>query len=254
MHIFGVASLTVRDLLRRRVLVVLAIFAVGMILLSFPLRELTIGQWRRLITDVGLGATDLSLTLIAILLGSTLIAGDLDRRTLYPLLAKPISRPAFVIGKFTGLALVVTGLAVGMGAGTLAVLFLARQHHFLMPVVQATGGIIATSLVMGGVTILFSSFTSVTLASTFGLAFGLVGHLTENLDYFASKAENGAGKSLAILARALPNLEKLNLKDFASYGEALPAGDFWLRMAYGMAYALVCVVLGSMIFSRRDLK
>jgi Cu-processing system permease protein len=254
MPIIGVARLTIKDLLRRRVLVVLALFGLGMILLSFPLRELTIGQWRRLITDVGLGATDLSLTLIAILLGSTLIAGDLDRRTLYPLLAKPISRQAFVIGKFGGLAVVLTGLACCMGAGTLVMLVLARQHEFVVPILQATGGVIASALVMGGLAIFFSSFTSVTLAGTFGLVLALLGHLTENLAYFANKAGNGGGRILGVVARTLPNLEKLNLKDFAAYGEALPAGDFAVRLIYGFAYASICVVLGALVFSRRDLK
>jgi Cu-processing system permease protein len=254
MHVLGVARLTIRDLLRRRVLVVLALFALGMILLSFPLRTLTIGEWQKIITDVGLAATDLSLTLIAILLGASLIAGDLDRRTLYPLLAKPISRQSFVIGKFTGLAILLTGLACCMGAGTLAMLFLARQQNFALPIMEATGGIIATSLVMGGLAILFSSFTSVTLAGTFGLVFSLLGHLTENLAYFASKADNVGGRILGLIARALPNLEKLNLKDFASYGETLPAHDFLTRMAYGVAYAGVCVTLGAIVFSRRDLK
>jgi Cu-processing system permease protein len=254
MGTLGVVNLTVRDLLRRRVLVVLALFGLGMILLSFPMRELTIGQWKRLITDVGLAATDLSLTLIAILLGASLIAGDLDRRTLYPLLSKPISRQAFVIGKFLGLAVVLTVLAVGMCAGTLGMLLMAKQDQYFLPVAQAAGGIVATSLLMGGLAIFFSSFTSVTLAGTFGLALALAGHLTENLAYFAGKVDNVGGKTLGVVARALPNLEKLNLKDFAAYGETLPAHDFLSRMAYGLAYAGVCVTLGAIIFSRRDLK
>jgi ABC-type transport system involved in multi-copper enzyme maturation permease subunit len=192
MHFLVVARLTVRDLVRRRVLVILALFAVALILLSFPLRTLTIGEWKRLISDVGLGGTDLSLTLIAILLGSTLIAGDLDRRTLYPLLAKPISRSSFVVGKFVGLATVVAGLAMGMCAMTLAMQFLARQDDFAVPILQATGGIIATALMMSGVAIFFSSFTSVTLSATFALALMLVGHLTENLAYFAGRSEGPA--------------------------------------------------------------
>jgi ABC-type transport system involved in multi-copper enzyme maturation permease subunit len=234
--------------------VILALFAVGMILLSFPLRSLTVGEWKRLITDVGLGATDLSLTLIAILLGSSLIAGDLDRRTLYPLLAKPISRQSFVIGKFMGLAAVLTGLALAMGGGTIGILFLAFQHQFVESVLQGVGGIVASTLVLGGVGILFSSFTSVTLSVAFGLTLALVGHLTGNLAYFASKSEGTGGKVLGIVVHLLPNLEKLNLKDFAAHSEVVPASDFLIRMAYGLTYALLCVALGAAIFSRRDLK
>jgi hypothetical protein len=59
---------------------------------------------------------------------------------------------------------------------------------------------------------------------------------------------------LGSVAHLLPNLEKLNLKDFASYNQTIPAANFWLRVAYGLAYAMLCVVFGAAIFSRRDLK
>ena len=92
MHAFVVATLTVRDLLRRRILALLVLFATALILMSYVLRDLTIGQWQRLITDLGLGAIDFSLTLLAIFVGASLVSGDLDRRTALPLLAKPLSR------------------------------------------------------------------------------------------------------------------------------------------------------------------
>ena len=78
MPILALIKLTAMDLVRRRIFVLLALFAFTMVLLSFFLRDLTIGQWTRLITDVGLGATDLALTLLAIFVGASLIAGDLD--------------------------------------------------------------------------------------------------------------------------------------------------------------------------------
>src|SRR5262249_20249070 len=147
---FEVAQLTVRDLIRRRVLVLLALFAAGMVLLSFPLRVLSIGHWNRIITDVGLAATDLSVTLLAVLLGSSLIAGDLDKKPLYPLLAKPVSRGAFIAGKFIGLLAIIALLAATMVAGTLCVLFVARESN-LLPILQSLGGIIATGATMAGV-------------------------------------------------------------------------------------------------------
>src|SRR5277367_198634 len=111
MALFQIAKLTIRDLIRRRVLVLLALFAGGMVMLSYPLQMLSIGQWQRIVTDVGLAAADLSVSLLAILLGATLIAGDLDKRTLYPLLAKPVSRGTFVAGKYLGLLAIIVLLS-----------------------------------------------------------------------------------------------------------------------------------------------
>jgi len=249
-----IAGLTVRDLVRRRVLVLLALFAGGMVLLSFPLRILSIGHWTRIISDVGLAATDLSITLLAVLLGSSLVAGDLDKKTLYPLLAKPVSRGAFVAGKFVGLLAIIALLATAMVAGTLGVLFIAREGN-LLPVLQSLGGIIATGATMAGVALFFSCFTSTTLAGIFALSIALTGHLTSQLAYFGTKTPALLPSLfMSAFARILPNLEVLNLKDFATHEQTIPAGDFLTRMAYGGAYACLCVLAGAAIFSRRDLK
>jgi len=249
-----IAQLTIRDLLRRRVLVLLVLFAGGMVILSFPLRVLSIGQWQRIITDVGLGATDLSVSLLAVLLGSSLIAGDLDKRTLYPLLAKPVSRGSFVAGKYLGLIAIISLLSVGMGLGTLAVLAAAHETN-LLPVLQAVAGIIMSGATMAGVALMFSCFTSTTLAGIFSLSIALVGHLTSDLAYFGIKTPALAPRLFMIaFAKILPNLEALNLKDFATNAQMVSAGDFGIRMGYGLAYATLCVALGAIIFARRDLK
>jgi Cu-processing system permease protein len=251
---FEIVRLTIRDLLRRRVLVLLALFAGSMVILSFPLRELSIGQWRRIITDAGLGATDLSVSLMAILLGATLIAGDLDRKTLYPLLAKPVSRGAFVAGKYVGLVAIIALLSSVMGLGTLGVLAASHESNFI-PVLQSVAGIIVSGATMAGVALMFSCFTSTTLAGIFSLSIALVGHLTSDLAYFGSKTPVLIPRLFMIaFAKILPNLEVLNLKDFATNAQILPSGDFFTRMAYGAAYACLCVALGAAIFSRRDLK
>ncbi|MHB8418927.1 MAG: ABC transporter permease [Myxococcales bacterium] len=249
-----VAVLTARDLVRRRIFAILVVFAGAMVLLSLPLSQLTIGQWRRLITDVGLGCSDLSLMLIAVVLGASLIAGDLDRRTLYPLLAKPISRGAFVVGKYVGLGFVLLAFAGIMGFGTEAMLWIAHQHGS-QPVVQATIGIAVSALVVGATAILFSSFTSTTLAGIFSLAVALAGHLTDNLAYFGDRSHAPFVRTFMVGAsKVLPNLERLNLKILAAHGTTLPWNDLALRSGYGLAYSAVLVILGSIAFAYRDLK
>ena len=249
-----IARLTFSDLVRRRVFVVLALFAVGLVLLSFPLRELTIGQWYRLITDVGLASTDAALSLLAIFLGASLIAGDLERKTLYPLLAKPVSRRAFVTGRFLGLVAVLASLALAMILGTAAMLVLARQRGF-GPVLQAGMLLLVQAITIGGLSILFSSFTSTTLAATFGLSFAVIGHLTSQLAYFGGKSTSALSRSLMQgAARVIPNLEFMNIKTLAAHHQMLSWPNAGIRSLYGLAYAIVVVAAGAMIFGQRDLK
>ncbi len=254
MAILQIAQLTIRDLIRRRVLVLLALFAGGMVMLSYPLQMLSIGQWQRIVTDVGLAAADLSVSLLAILLGATLIAGDLDKRTLYPLLAKPVSRGAFVTGKYLGLLAIIVLLSSLMGLGTLGVLAVSRESNHV-PLLQGIAGVMVSGATMAGVALMFSCFTSATLAGIFSLAIAFVGHLTNDLAYFGSKTPAAVPRwFMIVFAKILPNLEALNLKSFATTAQVLPMGDFLTRMAYGSAYACLCVLLGASIFSRRDLK
>ena len=254
MPIFSIARLTILDLIRRRVLVLLALFAVGLILLSFPLREFTVGQWRRLISDIGLGSIDLCITLLAVFLGASLIAGDLDRKTLYPLLSKPLSRASFISGKFLGLAAVLLFLGSVMVLGTWGVLWVAGEHGSGV-LFQNLATISVSGFVMGAIAIFFSSFTSVTLAGSFSLAILLAGHLTSNLAFFSQRVPFALGRLVMRgLAGGLPDLEALNLKDFAAHGQLLPLQALLPRLAYGLTYAAAAVSLAAAVFVRRDLK
>ncbi len=251
-----VAGVTARDLIRRRVFIILALFAGLLILLSFPLRQLTIGQWARIITDVGFGATELSTTALAILLGATLIAGDLERRTLYPLLTKPIGRSSFVTGKFIGLALILIALTLVMALGVVAMLVLAHPDSYVdkAALVQVTAAIALHACVCGAIALMFSCFTSTTLAATFGLSLWFLGHTVGSLVYFAKKSGTPSAKVVVLVARLLPDLEKLNLKSQATHAQAIPWNDLGIRATYGIAYAVAAVSLGAAVFSRRDLK
>jgi ABC-type transport system involved in multi-copper enzyme maturation permease subunit len=255
MHAFVVATLTVRDLLRRRILALLVLFATALILMSYVLRDLTIGQWQRLITDLGLGAIDFSLTLLAIFVGASLVSGDLDRRTALPLLAKPLSRGSYVCGRFLGLTALLFGLAGAMVLGTALMLVLAHQSGESGYLLQNALTIGVGSMVVGAVAILFSTITSSTLASIAALTMTLGGHLTSNLQYFGQKIQAPLAKAVMLgFVKIVPNLEALNLKDFAAHAQVVPTADVVSRLVYGVAYSAVCVALASLAFARRDLR
>src|SRR3954466_15966974 len=107
---------TVRELVRSKLLYNLAAFAALLIASSLAVAQLTVGQWDRVILDQGLAAVELGGTLIAVIVGGNLVAGEIARRPIYPTLAKPVSRAAFVAGRYCGLvAMLLANTALMLG-------------------------------------------------------------------------------------------------------------------------------------------
>src|SRR5207248_5282606 len=105
LHPVGLIALnSTRELLRNKLLYNLLFFAVLLIASSLFIAQLTIGQWDRIILDMGLGAAELTGVLIAVLIGVSLVAGEIDCKTIFPMLAITLPRSAFIAGRYDALA------------------------------------------------------------------------------------------------------------------------------------------------------
>jgi ABC-type transport system involved in multi-copper enzyme maturation permease subunit len=249
-----IALNTVRELLRNKLLYNLLFFSVLLIASSIFVAQLTIGQWDRIILDMGLGAAELAGVLIAILIGVSVIAGEIDRKTIFPTLAKPLSRAAFIGGRYAGLA---TMLAVNVAVMTLSVAVVLRMAGYSLSRTAAAAALLifVELLVMAAAAVFFSSFTTPILASAFSLSLFLIGHLIGSLQAFAQRAKSGFARTVALAAyRVLPDLELFNLKAQAANDLPVPPGATSTAAAYGVVYAAIFLVLAIAIFSRRDLK
>jgi ABC-type transport system involved in multi-copper enzyme maturation permease subunit len=251
--ILALAGHTVRELVRNKLLYLLLVFALALILTSVVLAQLTIGQRERVINDVGLATVQLSGALVAILVGVGLVAGEVDRRTVYVTLAKPVTRPQFIIGRYLGLCANLLLFVLVMGAALWATLFVCGYP------MGATGlsalVLIAVELfVLAAFAVVFSSFTTPTLGVIFALSFFIIGHLAGDLAVFATRLPSPTGPLLAVLARVVPNLDLMNLKTLAANQLPVSAAYVASTIGYGLCYAAVAVGLASVIFSRRDLK
>jgi Cu-processing system permease protein len=250
--IVALASVTLRDALRQKLALNLLIFALLIIAASIVLSRLTFGEQYRIISDLALSSATLFGTLIAVFVGAGLVSGDVQRRTLYPILAKPVSRTEYLLGRYGGLLLTLTLnlLAMALTSATVIALY-EGGFAFLRgtPFFQAFAGIAGQLAIVGAVALFFSSFTNATLASIFTLAMTVAGHLSrEAIPYWRSSV---VGK---VLALALPNLASLDYKVAVAYQDALPARTFWLSMAYAGAYVTVMLAATAAVFSRRDLR
>ena len=249
-----IAANTVRELVRSKLLYNLLIFAALLIGSSMFVAQLTIGQWDRIILDQGLAAIEIVGALIAILIGVGLVAGEIEKKTIFPTLAKPVARGTFLLGRYLGL-LCVLAVNVAVTLGLLsAVLHLAG--YSLSRAALYAGLLIGVELaVLAAVAALFSSFSTPILAAGFSISFFLIGHLLGDLRAFGARSKSELSRLLTgFFYRLLPDLELLNLKTQAA--SDLPvSGRYVLDSAlYGLAYAAGLLLLAAIIFRRRDLK
>jgi ABC-type transport system involved in multi-copper enzyme maturation permease subunit len=252
MKALAVASVTVREAVRRKVHVNLLVFGVLLVLASYFLSTLTLGTRHRMIADLGLSSMQLIGTLLAVFMGAGLVAGDVERRVLYPVVAKPVARSQYLLGRYLGLgAALLLNLAV-MAAALAAML--AADDLSLRPLdgplLAAFGMIAIQLLVVEAVAVLFSSITSTTLAAIFALSIALAGQLTNEM----RNLWRGEGAWLArALWYALPNLGVLNLNEAVIYHRAPPT-TMWLTAGYGLLYAAATLALACLAFERRDFR
>jgi Cu-processing system permease protein len=249
-----IAGNTVRELVRSKLLHNLLLFAVLLIGSSMFVAQLTIGQWDRVILDIGLAAIELSGVLVAVLIGVGLVAGEVERRTVYPTLARPVTRGAFLMGRFLGLYAMLSVSVVLMMSVLAGVLRLAGYGLTRSAAIAALL-ILLELAIMAGAAILFGSFTRPILASAFSLSVFLIGHLLGDLKAFQQRSHSEVVKALTgAMYRLLPDLELLNLKSLASNELPLPPGLAPAAAFYAAAYAAGLLVVAVTIFSRRDLK
>jgi ABC-type transport system involved in multi-copper enzyme maturation permease subunit len=252
MRILAVASVTVREALRRKLQVNLLLFALLLVVVSAVVSSLTLGEAHRITSDLGLTAMEAMGSLIAVFLGAGVVAGDIERRVLYPVIAKPVSRAEYLLGRYLGLAATLL-LNLAAMALTLASL-LAVQDGSLRPLdlalLGAVGAIGVQFLVIAAVAVLFSAVTTTTLAAIFALALTVAGRLSNDLRTLWT----GAGADVGtVLWYVLPNLSALSLNESVVYRTPPPA-HAWLAVPYALLYAGAALALAAAIFERRDLK
>jgi ABC-type transport system involved in multi-copper enzyme maturation permease subunit len=249
-----IAGNTIRELVRSKLLYNLLIFAVLLIASSLFVAQLTIGQWDRVILDMGLAAIQISGLLVSVLIGVSLLAGEIDKRTLYPTLARPISRGTFLLGRYCGLCVILAVNVLVMLGCLGGVLQLAG--YSITAVTAAAAALIFVELaLMAAFALFFSSFTTPVLASAFSLSMFLIGHLLGELRAFGQRSHSDLARDLSGAAyRLLPDLELLNLKSQAANQLPFDAQAARLDGLYGLAYTFAVLAAAVLLFRRRDLK
>jgi Cu-processing system permease protein len=252
-----IAHNTLREALRERLLYNLVVFAVLLVAGSLTISQLTLGEQFRIVANIGSSATQVFGTLIAVFLGVGLVTREMDRRTCYPVLARPVSRAGFVAGKYLGL-LATLALNVGLMALTTgAVLFLYQGAQHASPAAFAATFLLTfvQLALVGALAVLFSTFSTATLSAIFTLTVIGAGWLFgEVRPFWLASSQVELKELIRVLDVLLPNMSLLDLKESLTYGDPVAAGSVALRALYGAGYAGVVLALAALVFSRRDVR
>jgi Cu-processing system permease protein len=248
-----IGQTTLREALRNKVTVIPLAFALVLIAFSVTLASLSMREHARLIIDVGLTAASGLGGLIAVALTISSFARELERRTAYPVLVRPLPRWIFVLGKFLGLWATMVFVTTVM---LIATAVTVRAYGDAVPS-AFWASIWLTWLEMGLVTavaLLFSSFASPVLAALYCSAVLVAGHLSDDLVELASRLTNKGelgGSVLRVAYHVLPDLGLLSLRVQAANQLAVPGGFLLWATLYSATYGATALALAMLIFSRR---
>jgi ABC-type transport system involved in multi-copper enzyme maturation permease subunit len=256
-----------RESVRDKVLYNLVFFAILLMGASYLIGQLTAGQDVKIIKDLGLAATSVFGLFIAIFIGIGLVSKEVEKRSIYSLLAKPIERHQLVLGKYAGLLLTLAVNLVVMAAALYLVLaYMAWGtgpdvvQIWERPAVdpRLLQVFFLTFVELGVVTaiaVFFSTFSTPLLSAALTFAFFIAGRFSADLRNFDQVVDSKAAAALANgLYWILPNLGPFDVRAQVVHGQPVTAGYIALTTGYGMLYIAALIVAAMLIFSRRDFK
>ena len=256
-----------RESVRDRVPYNLVLFAVLLISSSYLIGQLTAGQDVKIIKDLGLAATAVFGLFISIFIGIGLVSKEVERRSIYALLAKPVSRPQFIAGKYAGLVLT---LAVNVAVMAIALyVVLAYMVWTTPPTIRAGWDapgvdpallaaiflIFIELMVVTALAVFFSTFSTPLLSAALTFGLFVAGHFNADLKNFDRVVSSRAAVLVARGAyHVLPDLSAFDVKTEVVHGLPVTAGYLAATTIYGLTYVAGLLIVAALIFSRRDFK
>lgn len=250
LHVF---KQSVRD----KVLYNLIVFAIVLIGAAILFGQISIGAQKIVLVNVGLAAIDLIGVLIAVFLGISLVSREIERRSLYNVLSKPVARWEFILGKYLGLLLTLVVNTAIMAAGFYAALFYISRGAGgvgLAPLEAIYFILLELALVIG-VAMLFSCISTPALSALFTFAVFIIGNLLADVRWFGRESGSTAMHHLtAFLFYVLPDFRSFNTITEAAHGRLAPHYALLSNSLYALLYASILVGASILIFEERELQ
>jgi len=252
MRIHAIAYNTFREAVRDKVLYILLFLAGASILGSKALGWISVGQDIKIMKDFSLAAIQVFGVLIAIFVGANLVYKEIDKRTLYTIISRPIRRYEFILGKYMGMGALLFVVTAAM-AGVATLYVLALGGTLTSSFYWAAVLIYAELLLLTAFAVLMSSLAAPILGAFVVLSCFLLGHATGILADLPKPLEESAFRSLfQVLYYIVPNLDHFNIRAEAANGVAVSAMYCLWTLAYGAAYTIMLLILAVLAFEEKD--
>ncbi len=251
-RIGAVAANTFRESIRDKVLATLLVFAALVMGSARVIQPLALGEESKIIKDLGLSAITLFCVLIAVLVGGRIVHKEVEKRTIYVVLSKPVRRWEFVFGKYFGLVAVLLVSLVVMTLLFYLILLVLRVDapaYLLWSVLMTLFELV----VLTAVAVLFSTFATPITGAVFTFAVYFVGHLTRDLRLLAAMSPSPVVKLVSqFLYYVLPNFANFNVRGEVVSNVLLDPGTMVLTALYALVYAATLLMISVAIFNRKE--
>lgn len=247
-----IAGNTFREVIRDRILYGLVVFAVLLLFLSIALGQLSFDENIRLTANFGFTGVHIAAVALAIFVGSSLVAKEIDKQTILTLLARPITRGQFIVGKALGLLAVLTVVVAGLSV-ILGVFLHLLGFNFTESFVYALIGVLAESAVLLSLALFFGAFARPSMTVVFTVAVFLLGHWVQSLHFFIKRSESEAFKILGTsISYIIPDLERFNWRSSPVYQTTLDIADVGAALGSMTGWVVLLLAATVLVFRRRD--
>lgn len=243
-----------REARRNRITLLIAGFALVALLMSSIIADVSVATVERVLVDVGLAGMSLMLVVLAIFLSATQLGKEIERRTIFMVVSKPVSRATFIMGRLAGNMITLGVLLVAMSLIfwlELAVMGYSMKSQYLVSI----GTLYVELLVLSSVGFALSSFAGSIVSAMVTVGVFFAGHLAGDIYRLGSRSQSAFIEGLSKAAYyVMPNLDRLDYKPHATYLLQVSGGEVGLSILYALAYSGVMLALAVIFFSRRDFK
>ena len=249
-----VARNTFREVVRDRVLMGLVIGGLVLLLVTRLASPLAMGEGLRLTVDLGLSSISWLGLLVVLTVGTALVSKEIDRKTIFNLLSRPLPRPLYLIGKWLGLTVALATVAAILGAALWLMLVVLGHAAYAGSIAEAVFLATLELAVINSLAVMFSALSTPLLSALYTLGFFLGGQWCADLRHLASRCPGSLRTLLEGAANVMPNLPLFNMRTLAASGELTSGAHLAIASAYALLYCGCVLSLASAAFESRDFK
>ena len=247
-----VASNTFRQTLRQRLFLNIVIFGAGLLALAVVVSFLSYGYPYRVVRSLGLSGVGVALNLMAVFLSVSLVHQEIDRKTLFVVLTRPMSRMQYVVGRYLGLMYALVLVLLGFSAAYVLALWQVNGTLSGLDVL-ALGACLPEAAILAAFGLIFSCFSTPTLSAGIALGFWIAASTTDDLVRLTDKADAFTQTIAQGVYYTLPALSRFDFREAAVYLDPVTASETVFVFLYGGVYAAALVLVAGLVLAKREM-